>query len=394
MEYDMLNALKNVKSKAKEMISTTSHGKGVSKGSNKENSPPSDVDFGYIDNDVVHDSKEAFLCRDHKEGKHSLYRYVISDFLDKEQWEEHKKEIDSMCNQGEETLKMYREYMFGHPVSSNDVNHDPVLISGIIPKEIIKELCGGKMKDHKIKFAALEENLDENYIPFPVARLAIAGKDPFCLRSLLEASKCKEYGVNAVTICKPDENKTRGVRLTLLEDENGQEVRSYEVLDGTYDISLVWNVEGKECKMKISVSDDGSVKILKRNGVTDEQICAHTEVMVGKQHETKFLGEALGLQPAKAQAQQKNFEGVVASSNKHPKLKAVKASSSKDSKEGAKVEQLLKENPEVKSALKELGSELQKGGSGVARPSTDMAKPDVKEVGEKKEEKNISFPAR
>ncbi len=317
------------------------------------------------------------------------------EVYDEETWKTRIKNINLLHDIHDEgTLKMYREYLLGTSADSNDVDHSSTIISGDFPKEIIKELYNGKMKDHEIKFAALEENLDENYIPFPVARLAIAGKDPFCLRSLLEASKCKEYGVNAVTICKPDENKTRGVRLTLLEDENGQEVRSYEVINGTYEMVLGWYVEGKKCEMKVSISDDGSAKILKRNGVTDEQICAHTEVMVGKQHEAKFLGEALGLQPAKAQAQQKNFEGVVASSNKHPKLKAVKAPSSKDSKEGAKVEQLLKKNPEVKSALKELGSELQKESSEVARPSTDMAKPDIKEVGEKKEEKNISSPNR
>ncbi|GFQ68408.1 hypothetical protein TNCT_97721 [Trichonephila clavata] len=374
MEYDMLNALKNVKSKAKEMISTVSHGGKVGRihDISKESSI-SPAEFGYVENGVLYSGEDP---------KKYSYNGALG-FPVKEIWE------------------MYQKHKLGKPVFTdpiagyNDINSNrPSLLSGYVPHEIIKELCSGKMKDHKITFAALEENLDENYIPFPVARLAIDGKDPFCLRSLLEASKCKEYGVNAVTICKPDENKTRGVRLTLLKDENGQEVRSYEVINGTYEMVLGWYVEGKKCEMKISISDDGSAKILKRNGVTDEQIYAHTEIMVGKQHETNFLYEALGLDLQQGQAKPRSFEGITPMLNKRSELKAVQASSSKDSKDGAKIEQLLKDDPEAKSALKELGSELQKESSEVARPSTDMAKPDVKEVGEKKEEKKISSPNR
>ncbi|QXY88898.1 hypothetical protein [Wolbachia endosymbiont of Diaphorina citri] len=244
-------------------------------------------------------------------------------------------------------------------MDSNDVNHSSTVVSGDVPKEIVKELYG--MKSDKIKFAALEENLDEDFIPFPVARLAVAGKDPICLMDFLEASKCKEYGIDAITICSPDENKTRGVRLVLCQDEDGQEIRSYEVLNGTYDMDLNWEVAEKKCEMKISVSADGSAKILKRNGVTDEEIYAHQEVMVGKPHDTKFLYEALGLN------QGKSTEKV------QPKL--YKRSQPQKSKE---IKELVEKNPEVESALKEFASGVKEESSESVKPLTNVAKPNVK----------------
>ncbi len=56
----MLSALKNVKSKAKEVISTVSHGGKVGRihDISKESSP-SPVAFGYIENGVSHDWREA-----------------------------------------------------------------------------------------------------------------------------------------------------------------------------------------------------------------------------------------------------------------------------------------------------------------------------------------------
>ncbi|WP_349967409.1 hypothetical protein [Wolbachia endosymbiont of Armadillidium arcangelii] len=380
----MLSSFKNLKNKAKEMVSTVSHGGKVGKihDISKESSTFSGV-FGYIENGVLHDYREA-LDLD-KEIKKQWFSSVSNgkafpkmyksgyEVHDAETWEARQKNINLLYDiHDEETLRMYRDYLLGVSADSNDVNHSSKMVSGDVPKEVVKELYG--MQSNKIKFAALEENLDENFIPFPVARLAIAGKDPVCLRDFLEASKCKEYGIDAITICKPDENKTRGVRLTLCEDEDRQEIRSYEVLNGSYDMTIAWEVEGKKCQMDISVSSDGSAKILKRNGVIDEQICAHQDVMVGKQHETKFLYEALGLQ----QTQEKSTEKVKPSLNRRSKPKAVEASSSK---EGAKIEQLVEKNPEAKSALKEFASEVQEESSESMKPLTNVTKADVKGAG-------------
>lgn len=58
-------------------------------------------------------------------------------------------------------------------------------------------------------------------------------------------------------------------------------------------MTLNWYAEGKECKLKISISDDGSVEFIESNGVTWEQLAAYKEVKVGRQYEAKPLYEAL-----------------------------------------------------------------------------------------------------
>lgn len=344
----MLSALKNIKSKAQELVSTVTHGKGVSKSIDKENCLPENAlnpsypyaNFGYMENGVFYKSEPAI------KDKANLSISGVSSLPDEESWE------------------IFQKHKVGKSQGEGDryKSHLNTLLEGEVPKKVVEELYN--IKSDKIKFAALEEFLDEENRSFPVARLAVAGKDPICLVDFLEASKCKEYGIDGVTMCSPDENKTRGVRLTLCQDEDGQEIRSYEILNGTYDMDLNWEVAGKKCEMKISVSADGSAKILKRNGVTDEDIYAHQEVMVGKQHEPKFLYEALGLQ------QGKSMEKI------QPKLYKRSQPSSK-----AAIKQLVEKNPEVQAAAKEFASEVKEESSESMKPLTDITKADVKGAG-------------
>lgn len=349
----MLSALKKLKSKtqkkAKELISTVTHVQGVSKSIDKENCLPENAlnpsypyaNFGYMANGVFY--KSELLIKD----KANLSISGVSGLPDEESWE------------------IFQKYKVGKSHDEGDYykNHMNTLLEGEVPKKVVEELYD--IKSDKVKFAALEEFLDDENRSFPVARLAIAGKDPICLVDFLEASKCKEYGVDAITICNTDENKTRGVRLTLCQDEDGQEIRAYEILHDSYDMDLSWEVEGKKCEMKISVSADGSAKILKRNGITDEDIYAHQEVMVGKQHDPKFLYEALGLK----QIQGKSME------------KAALYKRSQPQKGEAKIKELVEKNPEVKSALKEFTSEVKEESSESMKPLTDMTKTNVKGVG-------------
>lgn len=344
----MLSALKNLKSKAKELVSTITHGQGVSKNIDKENCLPEKnalnpsypyVNFGYMENGVFYQSQLAI------KDKANLNISGVSGLPDEESW------------------KIFQKHKVGksHGKGDDYKSHINTLLEGEVSRKVVEELYN--IKSDKIKFAALEEFLDEENRSFPVARLAIAGKDPICLMDFLEASKSKEYGIDAITMCKPDKNKTRGVRLSTCYDEDEQEIRSYEILDGTYDMDLAWEVEGKKCQMKISVSSDGSAKILKRNGVTDEEIYAHTEVMVGKQHETKSLYEALGLQ----QTQGKSMEKI------QPKL--YKRSQPQKSKE---IKELVEKNPEVQAAAKEFASEAKEESSESFKSLTNV---DVKEAG-------------
>lgn len=364
------------KEKNREKLIPISHSEGMSKTSTKSSPAPALGVFGYIENGVLHDYREVLdLGENSKQIKQQWFSSVNNgkgfpkmykssyEAYDEKNWEVRRENIKLLSEaKDEETLRMYREYMFGGNMNSNDVNRQSVIIAGDVSKEIIGKLYA---ESDRVKFAALEENLDEDYIPFPVARLTVVGKDPIDVKGLLNSDNCKKYGIDAVTICAPDENKTRGVRLVLCQSEEGQEVRTYEVINGTYQMSLNWEVEGKECKMEIEINADGSAKILKRNGVTDEQIFAHTEVMVGKQHEVNYLYEALGL------GKGKSTERIYPSLSKRSNPKVVKET---PAKEDAKIKQLVEKDPEVKSALKEFASEVKEESSESMKPLTKVAK--------------------
>ncbi|WP_353287935.1 hypothetical protein [Wolbachia endosymbiont (group B) of Gerris lacustris] len=113
---------------------------------------------------------------------------------------------------------------------------------------------------------------------------------PVNVVDILNNDICKQYGVDGITLLLPSKSKceTRGIRCRV--DENG--VRIYEVANGSYYIALNWYAEGKECKIKISISDDGSVEFIEGD-VTWDQITAHKEVKVGRQYEAKPLYGAL-----------------------------------------------------------------------------------------------------
>ncbi|WP_265021813.1 hypothetical protein [Wolbachia endosymbiont (group A) of Icerya purchasi] len=104
----------------------------------------------------------------------------------------------------------------------------------------------------------------------------------------------------AITLLLP-QSKARGLRCRV--DKHG--TRIYEVANGSYEMTLKWNAQGKECNIKISIHDDGSIKLIEGNGVTMEQLAAHKEVKVGRQYEAKPLHEALA-----PQLRQKSSEAV------------------------------------------------------------------------------------
>lgn len=233
-------------------------------------------------------------------------------------------------------------------------------IIGEIPQKIKEEI--NKLYSNAIKSVDLEESKDENDFICPTVKLVLAKDDPIKLRDFLDNDVSTNYNLDAVMLCGSDKDKTREVQLVIYEDESGNEIRSYRIINKTYNMNLTWYVEGKE------ISNDGSAKILERNGVTDEQICAYNEVMIGgKELKPSFLSEALGLQ----QTQGKSMEKI------QPKLYKRSQPQKPTSKEDAKVEK----NPEVESALKELASEVKEESSESVKPLTNVAKPDVKGAG-------------
>ncbi len=123
------------------------------------------------------------------------------------------------------------------------------------------------------------------------------------LHDILSGNMCKKYDVKTVTLLLPDQ-KTRGLRCQI--DEHG--TRIYEVANGSYQMTLKWNAQGKECNIKINIHDNGSVELLESNGVTEEQLRANKEVKIGRQYEAKPLHEALASQLPQTQLQQSSEE--------------------------------------------------------------------------------------
>lgn len=276
-------------------------------------------------------------------------------------------------------------------------NYTPV--TGEIPEKVKKEV--GKLYNHIIKSIDIEESKDKYNCIIPTLKILPKKNDKINVRDLLENDICKEYDFSAVNICHED--GTRGLRLIICEDADGNECRLYRVISQTYDMDLNWFVEGKECKMKISISDDGSVKILQRNGVTDEEIRAHQCVFLGgKELEPRLLSEALGLQKSQAKssepispeckADETQSKSVIDKKiqcpypttgfmSMSPQEYAPEFYNTDVAQESTTlIKDFVEKNHEAKSALKDFASEVKEESSESFKSFTDMIKGNIKKA--------------
>lgn len=170
--------------------------------------------------------------------------------------------------------------------------------------EQIKEEISKNIENNDIEFIKLKESKNEDNIIEPAVRIAIGSNTKeISMSDILNNDLCKQYGVKAITLLLP-QSKARGLRCRV--DEHG--TRIYEVANGSYQMTLKWNAQGKECNIKINIHDNGSVELIEGNGVTMEQLAAHKEVKVGRQYEAKPLHEVLASQLPQTQLQQSSEE--------------------------------------------------------------------------------------
>ncbi len=170
--------------------------------------------------------------------------------------------------------------------------------------EQIKEEISKNIENNDIEFIKLKESKNEDNIIEPAVRIAIGSNTKeISMSDILNNDLCKQYGVKAITLLLP-QSKARGLRCRV----DGHGTRIYEVANGSYQMTLKWNAQGKECNIKISIHDDGSIKLIEGNGVTMEQLAAHKEVKVGRQYEAKPLHEALASQLPQTQLQKSSEE--------------------------------------------------------------------------------------
>lgn len=126
----------------------------------------------------------------------------------------------------------------------------------------------------------------------------------------------------------PGEEK-RGLRISIDEDK----ARLYEIVNGSYDITFNWKVDDKNCSITMNVSINGTVTCTKvSEGLILEDLDKNKDVKIrigGTKNRKMTLTELASL----GRQQHKSHEVV----------------------------KFVAKSPEAKSALEELGSELQKG---------------------------------
>ncbi|WP_051599653.1 hypothetical protein, partial [Wolbachia endosymbiont of Glossina morsitans morsitans] len=122
-------------------------------------------------------------------------------------------------------------------------------IVGKAAKQIEEEIS----KNIDAKLIKLRETKNIDNSVKPVIRIALNDYiKEVKLHDILSGNMCKKYDVKTVTLLLPDQ-KTRGVRCQI--DKDG--ARIYEVANGSYQMTLKWNAQGKECNIKINIHDNG-----------------------------------------------------------------------------------------------------------------------------------------
>ncbi|RDD34662.1 hypothetical protein Wcon_01242 [Wolbachia endosymbiont of Cylisticus convexus] len=232
------------------------------------------------------------FCKEAYASKHEdievFEKFIVID--NQEEWEKFfKAQNDISTNTTNKVIQKPHvhknsEGMYRYTAEGNKYNGKEII--GKVAEQIKEEIA----KNVKSSVIKLKESKNADNSVKPVLRIVLDDNTKEVnLMDLISNDVCKKYGVKTITLCLPDKSHTRGIRCQI--DEHG--ARIYEVANGSYDMTLNWYVEGKECRMKINISDDGSVKFIERNGVTWDQLAAYQEVKVGRQYEAKPLYEAL-----------------------------------------------------------------------------------------------------
>ncbi|WP_339045366.1 hypothetical protein [Candidatus Mesenet endosymbiont of Agriotes lineatus] len=176
--------------------------------------------------------------------------------------------------------------------NSENKNHGKYLKGSIInetEQEFSKYINNGTLESVQLRVRS-------PVITMLTARIILNNnKGEISISDILNSDFCKKNKITAITLLLPNQDEKRGIRGRV--DENG--IRIYEIANGSYNMTLKWRFEEKECNIKVNISDDGSIKFLERNGITVEQLAANN-VKIGKQYEAKPLHELLAsqLQPS------------------------------------------------------------------------------------------------
>ncbi|WP_265037954.1 hypothetical protein [Wolbachia endosymbiont (group A) of Hylaeus communis] len=166
---------------------------------------------------------------------------------------------------------------------------------GVILQKCDKTKKAGQDLESEVK-ERLEEYVDD------VAGVSIYGnhasitlgnnKKEFKISEFLNSDFCEKNEISGFSTLHSDGK--RGMHGFVAEEE-GKKIRHYVVTDGSYEMTLKWYAEGKECKIKIKIDANG-VDLVKGDDFSLELLEVNRDVKIGGLflHEIQFREKGQG----------------------------------------------------------------------------------------------------
>ncbi|QJT93930.1 hypothetical protein HGO53_00110 [Wolbachia endosymbiont of Diaphorina citri] len=194
-------------------------------------------------------------------------------------FDEIKKEDDPIYNSrvGFNAVK----FLIKHPIWNLEIDEDKNKAYEVILPEQNKIKKAEQKLESEVK-ARLKEYVDD------IAGVSIYGdhasitlgddKKEFKISEFLNSDFCQKKGISGFSTLHSDgKSGMHG----FVAEEGEKRIRHYVVIDGSYEMTLNWyDKNGKKCTIKIKIDKDG-VDLTERNGVTEEQLKANTDVKIG-----------------------------------------------------------------------------------------------------------------
>ncbi|WP_353280962.1 hypothetical protein [Wolbachia endosymbiont (group B) of Tholera decimalis] len=194
-------------------------------------------------------------------------------------FDEIKKEDDPIYNSrvGFNAVK----FLIKHPIWNLETDEDKNKAYEVILPEQNKMKKAEQKLESEVK-ARLKEYVDD------IAGVSIYGdhasitlgddKKEFKISEFLNSDFCQKKGISGFSTLHSDgKSGMHG----FVAEEGEKRIRHYVVTDGSYEMTLNWHDKnGKKCTIKIKIDKDG-VDLTERNGVTEEQLKANTDVKIG-----------------------------------------------------------------------------------------------------------------
>ncbi|NUX01428.1 hypothetical protein GO685_02780 [Wolbachia endosymbiont of Madathamugadia hiepei] len=103
-------------------------------------------------------------------------------------------------------------------------------------------------------------------------------KKEFKISEFLNSDFCQKNGIFGFSTLHSDGKS--GIH-GFVAEEGGRKIRHYVVIDGSYEMTLNWYVNGEKCTVTININANGSVERIGGHSVSEEQLQANKDVKIG-----------------------------------------------------------------------------------------------------------------